>query len=335
MMTNFKIDRIRQLQKEGLSVELIAKKVGVSIQTAYKFIDRSFLSVPGEVPRYNVKNNSEKTIKFSFGSDSSHDKETIIRELLMEGLSAKLIAEKAGVSRGTVSKYRHLFIGPRYSSRAIPLQQDKVDLIRKLQKEGFSFKYISRQVGVSLTTVYKNSDSTIAQLYSPQDMPLQQDKVDLIKKLQKEGLTVTLIAKDVGVSIKSVKKYIDQSIGSSVSSRSSRNSILSQDKIDRIRKLRAEGLTLELIAKAVAVSASTVLKYSVLISVPRPPSPHRLQQDKIDRIQQLRTEGLSVKLIAKEVGVSTVTVCRYLNQSIYSSQSIVPFVFPEDTHNDH
>lgn len=191
MITNFKIERIRQLQKEGLTATQIAKEVGVTPKTVYKYVDRSSDS--------NIRN---------YVRDLTQETVDRIRQLRTGGLTYESIADKVGVSEGTAFRHSCLIETPQYS-----LRQDKNDRIRQLHTEGLSGSSIAKEVGASLNAVYKIIGRSF--LSSPGESThsvrvnaaASKERIGHIQQLRTEGLPLESIADKVGVSIRMVRKH--------------------------------------------------------------------------------------------------------------------------------
>ena len=131
-----------------------------------------------------------------------------MRRLRKAGMQIKDIADKLGYSEQSVSKYVKCVDVKIDRSRISREQRD--DIIRR-KKEGQSIQQIAAETGISHTTVSKLTKGIQAvNTFKEEDtMPkaVTQDKIDEVRAMREQGISVKEIEKLTGVSHNSISKY--------------------------------------------------------------------------------------------------------------------------------
>ena len=146
--------------------------------------------------------------KLVFSNRLPDDVISEMRRLRKAGMQIKDIAGKLGYSEQSVSKYVKCVDVKIDRSRISREQRD--DIIRR-KKEGQTILQIAKETGISHTTVNKLTKGIQAvnkfKEEDPMPKAISQDKIDEIRAMREQGISVEEIEKLTGVSHSSISKF--------------------------------------------------------------------------------------------------------------------------------
>ena len=199
-----------------------------------------------------------------------------MQELQDGGKSAGEIAAVIGVSVSTVK--RHTIENADLAAK----KQAREEAVRKMYAEGKTYAQIEAETGASAATILKYTqgmprrnirDSGCRRLEPAQ----RQAQIETIRRMYSEGRTYTQISAETGANSKTIRDYTRDL----PRRRATGNGTpLSPERVERIRKLCAQGKSREEIAGLLGIHPSTVKKYTQDILAEQPGQPGTLCRHK-------------------------------------------------------
>lgn len=135
--------------------------------------------------------------------------------------------------------------------------------MQELRAQGKSAKEIAAVIGVSATAVKNHTAGIVV----PADE--RQALIETVRKMYLEGITYTQISAETGVSDQTIRRYTRDL---PARSGNKNGAPIPQEKVDKIRRLRAQGKSFEAIAGQMGIRPVTAKKYAqdILAEKPEP-----------------------------------------------------------------
>lgn len=134
-MTNYEINKIRDMKNHGVKVRDIAKRLGCSVASVHTYAR--------DIPSHHSENTpiSDETIRF-------------IKQARLSGVSIRETAEKAGVCVSTVQRHTSGQVrAKKHTSQSKARTRERWQQAIAMRELGMSFDQIARRLGCTPQSV--------------------------------------------------------------------------------------------------------------------------------------------------------------------------------------
>lgn len=232
-----------------------------------------------------------------------------IAELGRQGMGAREVSERIGVSVATAKKYLRL---TRAASTS--LTDGEIERMREMREGGAMVSDVASEFGVSESTVITHTRGT-----SASRRRLDDGQVSDIRRLRADGYPVHEIARAFGVSTQTVRNHTGDvevtgdGTHTDVRLPEARRGRREDETDARIREMCADGMTASEIAAEIGRTPATVLRHARALGVmPRRGNANALPTEVIRQMRDMRRSGAPIREIAERFGVSSNTAGRHV-----------------------
>ena len=257
---------------------------------------------------------------------------SVVKQRASDNVPFEEIAKEFAITLPTLKRY--------IKSLGFPTPEVKKRIAKKeetltLYRCGFRKEDIMKEVGISEATFYlylnaapgsfENTD--FKALYSQNRRRVRAERVKALKLLQ-EGLSFEKVSKEMGVSTKTIREWVDlfkrggievlmaKHPNTSIVERLdySRHKLNSKD-IKTLKDLLDQSIEKKEIAERLGISATSLRMYMKAMGVGK--SKTKILSERTKDILEKSNEGASIKEIAKDYGVSTNAIYTALRNAGY------------------